>query len=451
MEPRHSDDNAISAYPTKDLFISMLIRDLTLRDAIGDLADNSVDGVRGLTVSSERNYSNFYIKIEAFPDHFSIEDNCGGFSVKTARDYAFRFGRPKDSPNVKGSVGQFGIGMKRALFKLGNFFSIKSVSENSSFSMEVNVSEWKDDEDAWEFKFIEKAENLATVPLQKRGTKIHVTDLRTDVIEQFKTENFINRLISEIELENLYNLHKGLKITINGHNLKPRPLKLIETDEIKSAYWKEVFNDGMSVEIFCGISDSKLEDGGWYIFCNDRLVVGPEQTEVTGWTGGRIDNGGPKYHGQFQRFRGFVFFEADNASLLPWNTTKNSMDMDSPRYKFIRQKMIEMMKPVITFLNNMKKERENDSTPEERYLEKIVESTKPLTLAQVSSLETVRSDKFVYPNTAPRIQKQSDVMKIQYTVTTTLYEKVKKRLKATSAKSVGEQTFNYYYQMEVED
>lgn len=38
----------IDASPTKDFFISMLVRDLSLRDAIGDLVDNSVDSARTL-------------------------------------------------------------------------------------------------------------------------------------------------------------------------------------------------------------------------------------------------------------------------------------------------------------------------------------------------------------------------------------------------------------------
>jgi len=35
--------------PTKDLFISMLVKDLSLEDAIHDLIDNSVDGAKRLT------------------------------------------------------------------------------------------------------------------------------------------------------------------------------------------------------------------------------------------------------------------------------------------------------------------------------------------------------------------------------------------------------------------
>ncbi len=273
----------INAFPTKDLFISMLIRDLTLRDAIGDLVDNCVDGVRSL--SSSRDYHNFWVDIEAHEDRYVIGDNCGGISVATARDYAFRFGRPKNQPLTPGSVGQFGIGMKRALFKLGKKFVISSVASTSKFEMEVDVSEWQDDEETWEFEFKSYEEELDEIPIMDRGTIIIVTDLRSDVKEQFQNENFIKKLYSEIELENLYNIYKGLRIQINKHKLKPRKLELLTSPDFRIAYWKNEYSEKMTVEIFAGISHPSLEDGGWYIFCNDRLVVGPEQTEVTGWTG----------------------------------------------------------------------------------------------------------------------------------------------------------------------
>ena len=84
----------IKASPTKELFIYMLTRDIPLIRAILDLVDNSVDGAT--RTQSGDDYSNFWIRIKCSKDRFSISDNCGGISVTLARDYAFRFGRPKD-------------------------------------------------------------------------------------------------------------------------------------------------------------------------------------------------------------------------------------------------------------------------------------------------------------------------------------------------------------------
>ena len=46
-------------------------------------------------------------------------------------DYAFRFGRPGNVVPAKYATGKFGVGMKRALFKLGERFRIESATATS--------------------------------------------------------------------------------------------------------------------------------------------------------------------------------------------------------------------------------------------------------------------------------------------------------------------------------
>jgi DNA topoisomerase VI subunit B len=186
--------NIIDASPTKELFISMLVKDLELKDAIGDLVDNSVDGSRRMRGNEK--YDDLFIKIEATTDCFKITDNCGGIPADLARDYAFRFGRPPNMPTITHSLGQFGIGMKRALFKLGKKFKIESTSSTSRFVVEVNVDEWKK-LTKWNFTFDDIKEDLPEEDTKgKRGTIITVTDLHEDVAEQFNLGNFISELIS---------------------------------------------------------------------------------------------------------------------------------------------------------------------------------------------------------------------------------------------------------------
>src|SRR4051812_10996539 len=111
------DPLKVNAKPTKDFFISMLVRDIELFPAIADLIDNSLDGARSLRGSSR--FDGLRVDVTVEPERFVIHDNCGGISVTTARDYAFRFGRPEGFTPIAHSIGQFGVGMKRALFKLG--------------------------------------------------------------------------------------------------------------------------------------------------------------------------------------------------------------------------------------------------------------------------------------------------------------------------------------------
>ena len=151
--------------------------------------------------------------------------------------------------------------------------------------MEVDVEKWQNIESSWDFEFNDLKENINNVE-NKRGTKILVTNLNTDVKEQFTDNDFIKRLCKEIELENIYNISNGLQIKINNHLLKARKLELIESDSIKTGFYQEKFEDGLSIKLYAGIGESILDDGGWYLFCNDRLIIGAEQTALTGWTGG---------------------------------------------------------------------------------------------------------------------------------------------------------------------
>src|SRR5438034_695877 len=104
----------------------MLTRDLALNRAVLDLIDNSIDGARRLRPEPDQDLTGLEIAVELDRDHFHIYDNCGGIGIDIAKHYAFRFGRPRGMVPTPGSVGQFGVGMKRALFKFGRQFEIKS-------------------------------------------------------------------------------------------------------------------------------------------------------------------------------------------------------------------------------------------------------------------------------------------------------------------------------------
>ena len=112
-------DHTVDARPVKSFFIEMLTRDIELVDAILDLLDNCVDGILRTEGNSldEKPYDGFNAKIMFDENSFSISDNCGGIPWKL-HDYAFRMGKdPKDrDPNLQ-TIGVYGIGMKRAIFK----------------------------------------------------------------------------------------------------------------------------------------------------------------------------------------------------------------------------------------------------------------------------------------------------------------------------------------------
>lgn len=136
-------EHIINARPTKKLVAYVLTKDILLEDAILDLIDNSIDGAKR---ANPDNYSGKEVTIEINKNHFKISDNCGGIPLKIAEDYAFRFGRPDDyaplDPAPTNAVGNFGVGMKRALLKMGN--NIKITSNTSDCYFEIDISGLQD-------------------------------------------------------------------------------------------------------------------------------------------------------------------------------------------------------------------------------------------------------------------------------------------------------------------
>lgn len=173
--------------------------------------------------------------------------------------------------------------------------------------IEENVDEWKQKPD-WHFQFKELDEN--EVPEEKIGTIITVTNLHENVSNEFKLDHFKTRLYLELETAHAINLDKGLVITLNAIPLKVHPFSLLQSEQLQPAFKEITYNGPVRVKIFAGIAERNLSRGGWYIFCNGRMLLEADQTKITGWG---EENGSmiPKYHADFAYFRGYVFFDSD--------------------------------------------------------------------------------------------------------------------------------------------
>src|SRR5581483_10252834 len=117
---KQSTDKA-QASPTKQFFVSMLTRDISLDDAILDLLDNCLDGAMRIADGHKVDYGQHFVKIALAKDQFSIEDNCGGIPRDVAINYAFKMGREMyyNGASDTETIGMYGVGMKRAIFKMG--------------------------------------------------------------------------------------------------------------------------------------------------------------------------------------------------------------------------------------------------------------------------------------------------------------------------------------------
>jgi len=439
----------IDASPTKDFFVAVLVRDISLDDAIAELIDNSIDGAKKLAVGDD--FSDFYISVKFDKTSFSIGDNCGGIPVIIAKDYAFRFGRDSKNPDDYSAdlpIGQFGVGMKRSLFRLGDNFSVDSVSLGSSFGMEVDVNKWKAEKE-WKFEFNNKYEPNQNNLIENCGTKIKVTNLHTNVSENFQSNSFINGLKIKIEDVHSEALINGLKIKINTIELDGHKDELLTSKDIKPFFKKITIGKNankVEAKIYAGISTKSKENFGWYIYCNGRQVVKADKFPLTGWGSATGEVSVPKGHTQFDRFRGYVYFESSNAFLLPWNTKKDGINENSEIYQAVRLEMILALRQLIDFLNQLAKESDTEDKP-------ITEMIGNATSANVSDLSSGKNTSFKFK--APKPKATEPMQTITYRKPKKEIDKAKKILKESgedskSNESVGRLTFEYFMDLEDE-
>lgn len=359
------------AFPTKSFFVHMITRDIELEDAILDLIDNCIDGVlRSIdtTGESERPYEKYWANIHISETEFKIADNCGGIPIEIAKEYAFRFGRPEDVPDLGiHSIGMYGIGMKRALFKMGCNISVTSQHAGEAFNVSID-SDWMYDDSKWKLPF----ENIPLIP--DDGTVIEVRDLYDNIKTRFSSSAFVNEFRNFVSQHYSIIINKGFRVIVNDIAIEPKTLYLKFADledeqgnRITPYLWEAVF-DGVEVKLAVGFyrelpSEEELEEAeegkegkrkteyaGWNIVCNDRVVLYCDKSQKTGWG----DHGVPKYHTQFISIAGIVILKSEHPDELPLITTKRGMDPTSDLYAKVKLIMIDGMKLFIDYTNKWK-------------------------------------------------------------------------------------------------
>jgi hypothetical protein len=422
--------------------------------AIVDLVDNSTDGAQRVR-GDKKSFDGLWVRVRFDKSEFRIADNCGGIDVPTARLSAFRFGRPEGAPTVRHSVGQFGVGMKRALFKIGRSIRVESKTASSRFVVDIDVDRWAQDDADWQFRFSELEEGIRGVPEDERGTTITVRQLRESVSNEFQLTSFLSELKGELEMRIRHPLGRKLAITVNEIPLDVEPLKLLSDERVAPTYWEHNFDKKggkpVKVKLYCGLGESgNREMAGWHVFCNGRLILQGDKTRVTGWGDRAGELSIPGFHGQYNAFRGFAFFDSDDAERLPWNTTKTGINVDSEIWRAVRLEMIARMHPVKVFLDALKKEKEEaekEGTDEPGFLAEIVDSS---THENLDSVKTRPA--FVLPQPRSKAKPKGPKLgNILYSKPVDVIETVMQSLGAKSYKEVGEKTFDYYLNAECED
>jgi hypothetical protein len=246
-----------------------------------------------------------------------------------------------------------------------------------------------------------------------------------------------------------------MRIELNGVALLSTRPELAASDLIAPVHVHETLRtDGGTVEmsLYAGVLASAGSDAGedlepeefpstsqagWNLFCNNRLLLVADTSELTGW-----GDGAAAYHPQYRGFRGYVYLNGDSA-LLPWNTTKTGVDRDSRVFRLTKAQMVAALRNVQTFLNQAKNEAQR-LPAEDRVIAPAIASAQASPLSMLALSPTM-----TYPALSRR-RPEDTIRRIAYAVPKEDFDAVAGAVGSDSAPEVGKRTFQFFLETQVD-
>lgn len=355
-------DFSIDTSPTKRVVVDSLTRDVSVEACIFDLVDNSLDAAKETAQANLTNdgnalvddYSGFFVKLTINGDGLDISDNCGGISVDKLRTMVLRFG---ERSAHKAGIGVFGVGLNRALFRIGQVTHLQTDTGAERAQLVLNVEEYLKNDKDWNLP----AESFASKG--DVGTEIEIRKPSSEVSQRFANPDFENDLRTEMSMRYARFLKMGMLIELNGSKILGQEILIRENSPFSDGLVPKFFHvNGVSIYIQYGqheihrftnevdydkeINKPLTSQYGWTVLCNDRTVLLNDRTFKTGWD---------SFHTEFYGFVGVVSFVSEDPSLLPWTTTKDDVDLNSQVYQRALDEMRSSAKKWRTFSAERKK------------------------------------------------------------------------------------------------
>jgi Histidine kinase-, DNA gyrase B-, and HSP90-like ATPase len=440
------------AFPRKRFFVEMFTRDIALEDCVLDLVDNSIDSLirsrqidlQDEIVTNKRLSRPAHIEVTISPKAITVADDCGGIPTEKARHEVFNFGHSTDGALdlTERGIGAYGIGLKRAIFKMGSSFRVDSTQNGRGFRVEQDLNDWLDHDDSlddWRFPLVELDSSKLKCP--RHGTLIQVTELRENIRDLARNDEFLDRVKRAISRAYAFFLTRYVDIKVNNESIEPLDVPIGTATDYKPA--NETYkDDGVRVRLRAGLAprgprgEWQMERAGWYVLCNGRVVVTADKTSLTGWGAGIL----PQFHSSKGRgFVGLALFVSDNPLKLPWTTTKRGLNQESPVYLRARTRMQSVARPVYSYLESLYPTG-NDATNDER------EAAKKLGQASAKEFFEEKESEFK----PPRVRTESEFVTVQFKVSRRTLDAIRRHLGKPnlSAVEIGKHALDYLVENE---
>jgi len=439
------------ASPEKRLFISLITRDISLADAIIDLLDNSVNAaMRPIhnAFSSASDFHKIFAKHSTRPNvtiHVTfdahrviVKDDAAGIDFETAKHEVFRFGH-SDGPESRDRLSVYGIGMKRALFKIGKQISMFSDHRAGGFGLALNVPKWaRDTTLPWTIPISKRERRLAN---QSTGTTITISEIHPDIKDRLIDRTFETELKDRISKVYSFFIGRIVNIYVNGREVDRTDFEIGEDNFSHDKFKRERVDCSILAGIATPAEGRFLNAGaGWFIFCNFRTVLYGDKSTLTGWGGGDL----PLFQPKHRPFLGIVLFTSSDPEALPWTTTKGHINEDSGVWQEAKLRMAAVGKPVTSFLD---KRYSDDGT-----------SIQPSGIAKMAGdainvFDAAIGNRSTFKLSMSRSKKVKTTTKIQYEITLKELDIVRRHFGRSNmtGTEIGRTTFDYFVSNEVGD
>ncbi|MGO9011259.1 MAG: ATP-binding protein [Bryobacteraceae bacterium] len=427
----------------KQFFIDMFTRDISLEDCVLDLIDNSLDSylikhavsIPNLIFGADAGtatHETGKIDVTCTERQIRVVDTCGGIPRQRAVEDVFCFGHDEDDP--AGKLGAYGVGMKRALFKIGNKFHIISRTAKEGFEVTLRLDEWAREKE-WKIPitFIDGADRE-----EKAGTSITVTELHEEVSLRIGEGGVPGNILGDAATTYPYFLDQCVRLRINETEVHPEPIRLGERDGVVRAAREKFEQNGVRVALAATVAPGRrtAEQAGWYVLCNGRVVVRADKTNLTGWAADL-----PSFQPKYRSFVGLASFESDDPLSLPWTTTKRDVNRESSVFIRARGLMAAMSKPILTFLNS---QYPSDVTAEVADIRDAVEGVQEVSFKDIAAKPAVG---FSY--TPPKKTEKTSEW-IRFSASISSLNRVRRHLRRPnlSASEIGQLALSHYVKTE---
>lgn len=308
---------------TTECIYRMMLKDIDIYSAIFDLIDNSIN-------AAEKNgeIKKCIIDMQLSTEKFLIKDNCGGILRKDIDKVLSIGNEEKDKEG-------FGVGMKRAIIKIGKKAEIVSINNDRNFKVSFDLSIWRDG-----YKWtIEKINNRKKY---LKGLIITIWNLNDELRKNNDVDNVCWKLKDAISRRYKEYIKMGVKIILNEEEIEYYKINFKDGNDAESPTYSED-NVDIKIHIYnAKIINSKYygKENGWNIYVNNRAICIAYKGTGVKWSE-FIKENSKGY--SFLNFVGEVFIRVDNIKDSIINSEKNRINYDHPTFKKILKQMMSFV------------------------------------------------------------------------------------------------------------